>query len=125
MREVWCGGSVVLMENLNNEEFFKTAKERFGDKIYCGKINIKDPDTMKYLGYSEDAIKSYPEQAWVLDNSKCPNCNAELLGLFGSFQWDLTHGYGHCDNCNKVEFKYYHYIEDKKPALRAFVVSGF
>lgn len=107
-------------------EFFKLAQERFGSKIFCNKINIKkyNSDVQDYLGVTKESIENYPEQAWLLED-KCPNCGVELLGFSGSFTWDITHGYGHCDNCKKVSFKYYHYIDDKKPALQAFAVTGF
>jgi len=106
-------------------EFFKAAKKHFGDQVWCGKINIKDnSETQSYFGFSKESIENYPEQAWLLED-KCPNCGVELLGIVGFFTWDITHGYGHCDNCKKVSFKYYHYIEDKKPALQAFAVTGF
>jgi len=110
------------MENL---KFIKLAKERFGDKVWCGKINIKNnSETQDYFGFSKESIENYPEHVWCPTN-KCPNCDAELLGLSSSFQWGIQHGYGTCTNCNKVEFKYYHYIDDKKPPLQAFAVVGF
>ena len=110
------------------EEFNKAAIEEFGDKFYIGKLNLND-ETLNELNkqYNETLTQKdfdeYGEQVW-LKEAKCPKCGKDLLGLFGTFEWSLQHGYGHCSHCNAVEFKYYHHIRPNY-TLRMMALAGF
>jgi len=69
-------------------------------------------------------MERYPAQAWLVTDYKCPNCDADLFGLFGSFTWGMIHGIGFCSHCKKVELRYYHYpIKNKRFELLS--VCGF
>jgi hypothetical protein len=51
-------------------------------------------------------------------DAECLNCGAKLGGMFGSFEWGLTHGEGHCSNCG-YPARGYHTIpgREHKPIL--------
>ncbi len=111
------------------EEFAKLAKEKFGDKVNISYISINNENLTKFNEMYDsklnvDDFKNYGEHVWLVKN-ECPNCGEKLDGLFGSFKWEIIHGAGSCSNCNKVEFRYYHYIGDCKYPLKLFSVTGF
>jgi hypothetical protein len=111
------------------EEFFEAAKKEFGNKINVITLDIPQEqiDQMNEecsTHLTKDDFKNYGEQAWLMD-SKCPVCNADLLGFFGSFKWGLIHGVGECSNCYKVNLRYYHYAGDCKQPISAFTLIGF
>ena len=110
------------------EEFYNMAVEEFGEKFTIKTIQISDNDLMKFnsefqSNVTRNEIEEY-KQVWLLEN-KCPKCGAELFGIFGSFTWELVHGYGYCSECKSVQFKYYHYIGDCKHPIKALSLSGF
>jgi hypothetical protein len=110
------------------EVFAKAAEEQFGDKVSSKPIHINKEDLndlCEHLGVdiTEEYLNNY-HQVWILDG-KCPNCGAELLGLFGSFKWGLVHGEGYCSNCNSVNLKYYHYFNESKKPLMMMSLIGF
>lgn len=112
-----------------NKEFFESAKKEFGDKINIITLDIPQEQIDKVneqcsCHLTSEDLKNYGEQAWLMEN-KCPVCGAELLGFFGSFEWGIAHGVGHCSNCNKVSLRYYHYIGDCKQPITGFTVIGF
>ena len=111
---------------IKNEEFLNLAKNRYGDKIIVKRIGfVYRGNTRKKDLVFAKAIKKYPEQAWVKE-AKCPECDAELGGLFGSFTWGIIHGIGYCSKCEKTEFKYYHYpLEKSYQKIEAFALIGF
>lgn len=89
--------------------FQKACVDRYGDKVRVSKILHIDENVRIKLGDEwADAVLEYPAQVW-LNESKCPECNAELSGLFARVDWTLVHGVCYCTSCKKVEFVYYHY----------------
>jgi len=111
------------------DEFVKLAKEKFGDKVYIGKIIIGDENldaVGKYLNYNitKEDLENYGNKVWLIE-PKCPNCGSDLDDVFDGFKWGLAHGYGFCSHCNSVDFQYYHYIIDSKRPLELFAISGF
>lgn len=110
-------------------EFNNLAKEKFGDKIVVCKLNVDIAEMQKinaYRGYNlkQEYFQKYDELPW-LKTTKCPSCDSELLGMFGSFRWGIIHGVGFCSNCNNVEFQYYHYFGKDKYRIEMFSVCGF
>jgi len=109
------------------EEFAINATARYGDKVNVNKLNVSQETIDGLIEHGYNIIKedfdNY-KQVWLLEN-KCPECGAELLGLFGSFQWALRHGEGVCSNCKEVYFQYYHYIGECKKPLELFALSAF
>ena len=106
-------------------------KIEIGDKVMYASINIDD-DTLSVINeqqtkrlqksITKEDVQNYPKQVWLLEN-KCPICGSDLMGLFGSFKWDLRHGIGFCSECNKINFQFYHYIKDFR--FEAFSVIEF
>ena len=124
------GGDDKMSKQLSHEEFLKKVKDQFKEKITVKRISIasEDADSIRRAtGLTKEQIENYPPQAWITstnDEYLCPKCNASLLGLFGSFKWEIKHGYGFCNSCKKVGFQLYHYIvKDKK--LGILSVSSF
>ena len=114
---------------MKREEFFKLAKETFGDKVSVNGLTISDENLAKLNSaprtcFSRDDIESYGEHVWLIGND-CPRCGESLYGLFGVFQWGIVHGKGTCSNCKKVEFQYYHYVSDNSEPIKLFSVIGF
>ena len=109
------------------EEFYNLVVNKFGNKFTIKLIQISDENLKKFNEEHDCNLlsKDFEEyrQVWLLDN-KCPNCNCNLLGMMGTFQWGIVHGYGNCTNCG-IGFKYYHYIGDSKIPLKAFSISSF
>ena len=107
------------------EQFSKAAIEKFGDKFYVGKLTV-DKETLNTinlhlsLDLTQKDFDDYGDEVW-LKEPICPNCGADLLGLFGYFEWDLQHGYGHCASCNTTTFKYYHYINKYQLKMMSLV----
>jgi hypothetical protein len=92
------------------EEFSKYAVEEFGDIFYIGRIHVSEETVAKInneknINLTVKNFEDYTPQVWLKSNI-CPKCKAELLGLFGSFDWGLEHGIGFCSHCNEVEFRY-------------------
>jgi len=114
----------------NHKDFLKLAKKKFDKKkIITRRLKVSIEDAKK-IGLTKTAIERYQAQAWIpltIDKGYlCPNCDAVLGGIFGSFQWGICHGIGFCNNCKKIEFRYYHYVKKgKPPALQLFALSGF
>lgn len=107
-----------------NEDFLNLAKSRYGDKVIIKKITYKGNARKKDLVFAK-AVKAYPEQAWVKEGI-CPECDAELGGLFGTFTWSIIHGIGYCALCEKTEFRFYHYpLEESNQKIMAFALIGF
>jgi hypothetical protein len=124
------GGHFAKRDNMEYtlEEFYDLATKEFGDKFTIKSIQITDENLDKFNGehnchVTKEEIEDY-KQVWLLEN-KCPKCDADLFGFFGTFTWGLAHGYGYCEGCNTVSFKYYHYIGDCKTPLQALSLSGF
>jgi len=110
------------------EEFCKNAIDKFGDKVSTSRIVVNE-ETLKQLndsGYNlkQEDFDNY-DQVWILDQEHCPSCGAELMGLFGSFQWGIVHGEGSCTHCNDVLLRYYQYIGESKKPLTMFSLTGF
>ena len=108
---------------MTHTEFNKAAKKQFLKKIRIGRLKCSG-EIADRLGLNRLKIERYPAQAWLVD-TKCPVCGTEVMGLFGSFSWDLCHGEGYCSNCKKAHFRYYHYIQKGKPPLKLLALSGF
>ena len=107
-----------------NEDFLNLAKSRYGDKVIIKKITYEDYAGKKDLVFAK-AVKAYPEQAWVKEGI-CPECDAELGGLFGAFTWGIIHGIGYCAQCKKAEFRYFHYpLEEGYQKFMGFALIGF
>jgi hypothetical protein len=125
----------VTMEE-SFEEFSNHAVEKFGDKIVIKTLNISNEEIEKInlqlkesgTDYDQELtikdFEDYGSQVWLI-GTKCPECDSELLGLFGSFEWGIQHGIGHCGNCDEVTFRYYHYIGNCKRPFRIFSIVGF
>ena len=110
------------------EEFAKLAAEKFGDKVVFSSIKTNQSDLDLYnaeigTNYTVEDFENY-KQVWVVSD-KCPNCDADLLGMFGSFEWGIVHGVGTCRSCNKVSLQYYHYIGNNRTPLKAMALDGF
>lgn len=119
---------------MKREEFLGVVKEVFGDKVVIEQLKISDEVAQKLRVNPED-VRAYPAQAWVIEH-RCPHCNHVLGGLFGSFAWGLQHGVGYCSKCEKVQFRYYHYVTEKEEfngvwkksprrRIELFAVCGF
>jgi hypothetical protein len=117
------------MTIINMEEFSKDAKEKFGDKVSWNLLRVNE-ESLKVLN---DSLKSnltqkdfddYGPQVWVIGN-KCPNCGAELWGIFGYFEWSISHGEGICGNCREVDFRFYHYIGKDRIRIEILSLIGF
>jgi hypothetical protein len=113
------------------KEFARLAEEKFGDKVSSKPIKVDDEAISEMnekmgLNVTKKDFEEYNQKGnvWLLEN-KCPNCEVDLLGIFGSFQWGTQHGIGSCSHCNEVEFQYYHYIGDSKTPLKILSVCGF
>ena len=101
---------------MEREEFLTVVKEVFGDKVIVEQLKISDEDAEKLRVSAED-VNVYPAQAWVVvrdGHYRCPRCDSPLGGLFGSFAWGIQHGVGLCSECNKVQFRYYHYVTERE-----------
>lgn len=110
------------------EDFYKAATEKFGEKFTIKEIQVTDEQLDNFNAQStvkitRENIQEYKE-CWLLEN-KCPNCGAELGGLFGSFEWGIVHGVGKCSECNEVSFRLYHYIGGSRIPIEAFSLIGF
>jgi hypothetical protein len=112
----------------DTEEFYKLATEEFGEKFSIKPIQVSDETLEKYNAEHNFALtkKDFDnlEEVWLLEN-KCQNCGSDLGGFFGSFTWELIHGYGYCSECRCVNFKLYHYIGDPKVRIEAYALVGF
>jgi hypothetical protein len=111
-------------------EFYNLACGKFGaDKFSIKPIQISDEslDRFKVDFNAPDVTREQIEhyrQVWLKEN-KCPNCGADLTGLFSSFNWGIVHGEGYCSECKKVEFRLYHYIGGAKKPFEAYALCGF
>jgi len=47
-----------------------------------------------------------------VSDKKCINCEEDLSGIFGTFNWGIVHGEGHCSNCG-YPARGRHYIKAK------------
>lgn len=111
------------------EEFFKIAKEKYGDKIIINRIGITDENPDRYnsqmgTSFTADDFYNYGEHVWVTDSDKCPECNIDLSGIFGSFEWGIVHGEGNCSACGTA-FRLYHYIKNNEKPLILLSLIGF
>ena len=115
--------------NLDTDEFAKLAIEKYGDKVFCCSIKTSQ-NTLDRINTVFESIPlitqkdfdDYGKYVWLRDD-KCPECDADLLGLLGSFSWGIVHGIGNCSHCNKTMFRYYHYINGAK--FNMFSLEGF
>lgn len=111
------------------ESFYKVASEEFGeDKFSISGIQISQENLDKFnsehsCNLTIEDFDSY-KAVWVL-SGKCPNCDSELGGLFGSFTWGIVHGNGYCNECKKTSFQLYHYVKDCKYPIQAYSLIGF
>lgn len=112
---------------MEQEEFYEYVTNRYGDKVSCNVLTISEENLqdLNNHGYTltADDFKNY-KHAWLVDQTTCPECGEPLGGLFGYFKWGIVHGEGYCSNCNKVGFRYYHYLGDCKKPLEIYAVSG-
>lgn len=118
------------------EEFFKKAKEKFGDKIrvslLCDNQELFDQflsqyDPIEGVGkptFTFEDVEKYGKQAWLTNNNHCPNCESPSGGFFGTFEWGFVHGVGHCSECG-VMFRNHHYFGDDRTPLILLSVEGF
>ncbi len=111
------------------ESFYNQACEEFGKDFFSIKgIEISEDNLRNFnLEHKSNLTKedfSNYKAVWII-NKKCPRCDSELGGIFGSFEWGLVHGSGRCGNCRRVDIKYYHYIKDCKYPIQAFSLIGF
>lgn len=114
---------------MEREEFFELAKETFGDKVNVNSLTISSKELKKLnerygTSFSKIDIENYGKHVWLIGN-ECPHCGESLFGLFGGFQWGIIHGEGSCSNCDKVAFRYYHYVLEGSKPLQLFSVVGF
>ena len=121
------------------KEFFKEAKEKFGNKIVIKQLTMTGEAGEKLLsatGITKEEVEKYPEQAWIPTTEKehkyksgylCPACERPLGGLLGSFSWGIAHGQGYCQGCKKAHFQLYHYIGKSSGCmpLELFSLIGF
>ena len=107
-----------------HKKFLDLASKKFGDKVQITSIKVEESveEIEQRVRATKEEIEAYPKQAW-LKETKCPNCDAELMGLFGMFQWGIAHGIGFCGKCKKVDFKFYHYIGKGK--IDHLAIVGF
>ena len=113
------------------ELFQKQAAEFFGAKVMVGPIIINENilsavNEHYHTNYTTQEFIDYGTHVWLLGD-KCPVCGANLLGLFGSFEWGIRTGCGSCSSCNRVEFRYVHYIPHGKKSFpfHGFSIIGF
>lgn len=114
---------------MEQKEFFELAKETFGNKVNVNVLTISDEELEKLnksygTYFSKSDIFAYGKHVWLIGDD-CPHCGESLFGLFGGFQWGIVHGEGYCSNCDKVAFRYYHYVLDGSKPLQLFSVVGF
>jgi len=112
------------------DEFAKLAEKEFGDKIVIDVASISQENLDKInrefdSHITQDDILNYGKQVWLKNDGKCPVCDSDLLGIFGSFEWGIIHGIGFCSSCNKINFRYYHYIGNLKFPIKGFSIVGF
>lgn len=110
---------------MNHAEFLVAAKERYGDKITVAPVHVSDEQLeaakARYGDTIVEDLAAYGEHAWVL-HGRCPECDAELEW---SFQWGMIHGEGYCRTCEKVWFRYYHYVRKGGPCFKGMALIGF
>ena len=119
---------------MTREQFLESAQRTFGNKIIVQQLTISEEDAARLKLNAKD-VNTYPAQAWLVGKDGayyCPHCGAQLGGVLGSFAWDVIHGIGRCTSCDKVDFRYYHYVTDldklepgQSAQLRLFAVCGF
>lgn len=116
------------MSNHNFEDFYNLACERFGeDKFTVESIQVTQESLDRFNKehgsfVTADEVKSY-RQVWLM-KSICPKCGSNLGGLFGTFEWGIVHGCGHCSECG-TSFQLYHYFGDCKIPIQAYALIGF
>lgn len=101
---------------MKREEFLDVVKDLFEGKIVVEQLKISDEDAEKLRVDAED-VRAYPAQAWVVvrdGHYRCPQCDHPLGGLSGSFTWGIQHGVGSCSRCGMVQFRYYHYVTERR-----------
>ena len=109
---------------MKKDEFRRLALDKYGDKILVQQIKPGDKVKEAQPKFAE-AIGNYPAQPWLVGD-KCPECGADLGGLFGSFAWSMIHGIGYCNSCEKVELQLYHYpIEGSHKRFTGYSLVGF
>lgn len=102
------------------KEFMDAVKKKFGDKVMVGKLILTDEAAAKFKITQEDC-NNYEEQAWLVADN-CPVCGKPLFGMLkGTFQWGIQHGIGECFACQKVQFRYYHFIGNQRVTHMAIV----
>jgi hypothetical protein len=114
-----------------NEQYFKDAKEKFGNKVVIDYLHIGDRELFEFnqqkkCNLTQWDFRNYGRQVWMVDN-KCPICGADLFGILGSFSWLIKHGIGTCSACKKIEFRLYHYLGkgDEKVRLELLSIVEF
>lgn len=130
-----------IMPEESFEDFLKAAIKTFGKEKVSGlpikitqehldKMNEQLQDGYKKEGilgpfYKKEDFENQAPQVWLIGELKCPGCGTDLLGLFGSFTWDIRHGEGHCSDCKQVTFRYYHYFGQVKRPIQLFSIIMF
>lgn len=107
------------------EEFFKIAKEKFGDKIVVHTLGIYEEDLPRFnkdcgTDFTLDDFLAYGEHAWVKGEGNCPKCGDPTSWCLS---WSLQHGVMHC-GCGAL-FRYYHYLKPNTKPIRALSLIGF
>ena len=123
---------------MNRDGFIQEAKACFGDAVQVSLLDrewanqqlmhaeqhaevthqLKTPGAYERL--TQEDIEAYGEWAWCED---CPSCGEPLRQVF---TWDIVHGEGHCSNCKKAGFRYYHRPRGAQSMpIRKFALVGF
>ena len=108
---------------MDSKEFNELAIEEFGDRVVVNNLHAEQ-EVLDKLNVTQDDLNDYGETPWIV-NGKCPRCEADLGGLFGSFAWGIRHGTGGCTKCKSVSIRYYHYVKEGVAPIKAFALSGF
>jgi len=92
----------------------KLAYATIDDLPFDLKIKKGAEKSQKSKKAKEDFIEVINEYLKIfVADKKCINCEEDLSGLFGTFNWGIVHGEGSCSNCG-YPARGRHYIKLKK-----------
>lgn len=99
------------------ETFRKLAEDTYGAERFAGPeaieraIDAARDKAPTDKSFQEDAIRDYLGEATLMLGEGCV-CDADLMGLLGTFTWGIQHGFGKCSRCG-AGYRLYHYVGEK------------